>query len=100
LARELYASAWEHVLQSAYGENLLKDDLMRDPEFDVNEAFRQLTQGKEITRSDLLNALGNHLNQPHVDILYAKLSANSITKTILKADFIECITPMRNQGYF
>ena len=53
----------------------MKDELMRDPDFDIGEAFRQLTAGKEITRNDLVETLGSQLDQPHIDILYAKLSA-------------------------
>jgi hypothetical protein len=39
------------------------------------------------------------LDQPHIDILYAKLSAQSATKTVAYADFIECITP-RGTNFF
>jgi hypothetical protein len=72
--RELYREAWTHVLDSIAQENFHKANLMRDPSFDIGEAFRSLTNGREITRDDLLDCLGHELDQPHVDILYAKLS--------------------------
>lgn len=75
LTRELYAAAWEHILQSNQRENQLKAELMRDSQFDIGDAFRQLSQGKEITRDDLMSAMEQDLDQPHIDILYAKLSA-------------------------
>lgn len=75
LTRELYAAAWEHILLSNQRENQLKAELMRDSQFDIGEAFRQLSQGKEITRDDLMSAMEQDLDQPHIDILYAKLSA-------------------------
>ena len=74
-------------------ENVMKAELMRDRDFDIGEAFRMLTQGNEITRTDLHQSLDEVLDQPHLDILYAKLSAQSVTKQIAYADFIECISP-------
>jgi hypothetical protein len=46
----------------------------------------------------LIDKLRGDLDQPHIDILYAKLSAQSATKTVAYADFIECITP-KGQKY-
>jgi hypothetical protein len=86
-------------LSAAKAENQLKTALMRDADFDVGEAFRQLGSGNEITRDDLIDRLSGDLDQPHIDILYAKLSAQSATKTVAYADFIECITP-KGQKYF
>lgn len=40
VTRELYAQAWEHILQSASRENQLKTELMRDTEFEISDAFR------------------------------------------------------------
>jgi len=40
MTRELYAEAWEHILTSCRKENQMKEDLMRDPSFDIGEAFR------------------------------------------------------------
>ena len=57
LTRELYCAAWEHILLSANAENEMKDAIMMDIDFELNEAFRQLTQGREISRNDLLEAL-------------------------------------------
>lgn len=79
---------------------MMKDSIMSDIDFQLNEAFSQLTQGREITRNDLLEALNGICDQPHVDILYAKLSASTVTKTITKSDFIECITPIRAKAYY
>ena len=62
LARELYAQAWDQILDSSLIENRLKADLMRDPSFDIGEAFRHLTHNKEITRDDLISSLGQHLD--------------------------------------
>lgn len=71
----------------------MKADLMRNPDFDIGEAYRMLSQSNEISRDNLLEVMGNELDQPHIDILFAKMSASSATKTIAYADFIECITP-------
>jgi len=49
--------------------------------------------GREVTRDDLLEVMEKDLDKPHIDILYAKLSAQSATKTVAYADFIEFITP-------
>jgi hypothetical protein len=62
VTRELYAQAWEHILQSASRENKLKAELMRDSNFEISDAFRQIARGKEITRDDLLDALNNDLD--------------------------------------
>lgn len=50
--------------------------------------------GREITRQDLLVALGRLLDQPHIDILFAKLIQQTSTKTTIQyADFIEQVSP-------
>ena len=58
---------------------------MRDPNFDISSAFRQFTQNNEISREDMQTELQHHLDGPHIDILFAKLSANSTTKQITYA---------------
>lgn len=74
----------------------MKLALMRDPDFDISSAFRQFTQSSEISREDMLAELQEHLDVPHIDILFAKLSANSTSKQITYAQFIESITPRNN----
>jgi hypothetical protein len=88
--RDLYKEAWEHVLHSLQQENMMKTEIMKQPSFDVHKAFAKLTNGPELTRDHLAKALPG-LNQPHVDILYAKLAAQS--KQVMYADFIEMLSP-------
>lgn len=91
----MYCAAWEQLLQSAIEENQLKSDLLHDADFDIAHSFKTIsTNGKEITRADLLAALNNILDQPHIDILYARLIAQTSTKTSISyADFIEQVSP-------
>jgi hypothetical protein len=57
LTRGLYAQAWEHILASAERENNAKTELMRDASFDINQSFREFTDGSEITRDDLIGVM-------------------------------------------
>ena len=78
---------------SAERENNLKVELMRSSNFDINSSFNEITDGSEITRDDLVRALQNVLDMPHIDILYAKLCVNSTSRQVTYARFIESITP-------
>ncbi len=55
--RELYKEAWEYVLHSLQQENMLKNELMKQPSFDVAKAFKSLTPESELTREHLFTAL-------------------------------------------
>jgi hypothetical protein len=81
------------VIQSAEHENSTKIALMRDAHFDIGESFREFTDGNEITRDDLMSAMRDLLDTPHIDILFAKLCSHSTSKNITYARFIESITP-------
>ncbi len=81
------------MLQSAENENAIKVELMRDAHFDISQSFREFTDGSEITRDDVLGAMRDLLDTPHIDILFAKLCSHSTSKNITYARFIESITP-------
>jgi hypothetical protein len=40
----------------------MKADLMRNPDFDIGEAYRMLSQSNEISRDNLLEVMGNELD--------------------------------------
>jgi len=66
---------------------------MKDPTFDIMVAFKSISNGKDtIQRDDLLESL-RELDQPHIDILFAKLCARSTGKDVTYASFIETLTP-------
>lgn len=53
---------------------------MRDVRFDISESFKSIANGLEISRDDLIFVLKEVLDAPHIDILFAKLCANSSSK--------------------
>jgi hypothetical protein len=69
-----------------------KTELMRDASFDINQSFREFTDGSEITRDDLIGVMQDQLDTPHIDILFAKLCSHSTSKNITHAGFIESIS--------
>lgn len=76
--KELFVGIWEAIFKLEGEVEMNRQQLMRDPNFDIKKAFKMIThdgQGDSISREELGEMLG--LDRPHRDILFARFKRNN-----------------------
>ena len=86
--KSLYCETWEAVFSSESEIEQTRQQLMKDPYFDIKKAFRSLIVDSyncvEIAREDLGELLG--LDRAHRDILFARFNKRPNSDSISYAE--------------